>query len=249
MRSVARGEVGAAVTPMLQVENLEVAYGDVQVLWGVNLEIHRGELVALVGSNGAGKSTLLRAISGLVPPLRGRVLVDGDDATRATSMELVRRGIAHVPEGRRLFSGLTVRDNLLMGAYLREDQATIQRDLEWVYRLFPRLAERQRQLAGKMSGGEQQMCAIARGLMSRPRLLLIDELSLGLAPVVVDGLLDILRAIRAEGTTICLVEQDAQTALHLADRGYVMEHGRVSITGTGAELLANDLVRAAYLGL
>ena len=234
---------------MLAVRGLEAGYGEVQVLWGVDLAVGEGEIVALVGSNGAGKTTLLRCLSGLLRPLRGTVHFHGGPISELPSNELVRRGLVHVPDGRRLFPGMTVRDNLLMGAYLRPDRRDILRDLDYVYSLFPVLRDRQQQLAGTLSGGEQQMCALGRGLMSRPRLLLIDELSLGLAPVVVERLVPVIREIHRQGISVLLVEQDAQTALEMAERAYVLEHGSVAMAGTGRELLANAHVRKAYLGL
>jgi len=220
----------------------------VQVLWGVSLEVLEGELVALIGANGAGKSTLLAAISGLLQPRAGRIVFEGWDIGTADAADIVRAGIAHVPQGRRLFAGLTVRQNLVLGAYTRRDSER-EADLEGVFQAFPRLRERQSQLAGTMSGGEQQMCAIGRALMSRPKLLLIDEPSLGLAPVVVDDLLEVLRTIHQRGTTVLMVEQDIQTALEEADRGYVLDTGRITMTGSAAGLLANDDIKKAYLGV
>lgn len=233
---------------LLTVEALNVAYGDVQVLWNVGLAVHRGEMVALIGANGAGKSTLLAAISGLLHPLSGRILFEGRDLTRAPADAIVRAGIAHVPQGRRLFAGLTVTQNLRLGAYTRRD-AEQEQDLAWVLDTFPRLKERQLQLAGTMSGGEQQMCAIGRALMSRPKLLLIDEPSLGLAPVAVDELLEVLRKVHRQGTTVLMVEQDIQTALEEADRGYVLETGHITLAGRASDLLANTDIRKAYLGV
>jgi branched-chain amino acid transport system ATP-binding protein len=209
----------------LSITNLQAGYGDVQVLWDISLEVSAGEIVCLIGSNGAGKSTLLRCISGLVAATSGHVVIDGMDMTNASEAGVVRAGIAHVPEGRRLFSAMSVHDNLLMGAYLRKDKAQIAEDLDFVYRMFPVLAERRRQDAGTMSGGEQQMCAIGRGLMARPSLLLIDELSLGLAPRAVELLFERLREINKKGVAILLVEQDVMDALAIADRGYVINRG------------------------
>jgi branched-chain amino acid transport system ATP-binding protein len=234
--------------PLLAVEHLNVSYGDVQVLWDVSLEVRRGEMLALIGANGAGKSTLLATISGLIKPRSGRIIFDSRDVTGMAADEIVRAGIAHVPQGRRLFAGLTVKQNLLLGAYTRRD-ADRDKDLAWVLDTFPRLSERQAQLAGTMSGGEQQMCAIGRALMSKPALLLIDEPSLGLAPVMVDDLLDVLRGIHQQGTTVLIVEQDIQTALEEADRGYVLETGHIGLTGSAADLLANEDIRKAYLGI
>lgn len=234
---------------MLKIENLDVSYGDAQVIWGVDMQIGQGEVVALIGSNGAGKSTLMRTIAGIGPRSRGKITYQGSGINGLDAHAIVNMGIALVPERRRLFSGMTVRDNMLMGAYLRSDKDAIQNDLERMFGLFPRLAERKTQLSGKLSGGEQQMCAIARGLMSSPKLLLIDEMSLGLAPVIVDQLLEIMKAIAGQGTTILTVEQDVQAGLSIAARGYVIEHGRIVIGGPSKELLASDLVRKSYLGL
>jgi branched-chain amino acid transport system ATP-binding protein len=233
---------------LLAIDHLNVAYGDVQVLWEVSLEVRRGEMLALIGANGAGKSTLLATISGLLRPRAGRITFDGRDVTGAAADAIVQAGIAHVPQGRRLFPRLTVKQNLTLGAYTRRD-AEQDQDLTWVLDTFPRLKERQTQLAGTMSGGEQQMCAIGRALMSRPKLLLIDEPSLGLAPVVVDDLLEVLRGVHERGTTILMVEQDIQTALEEADRGYVLETGRITMAGSAAELLANEDIKRAYLGV
>ncbi|HVA26111.1 MAG TPA: ABC transporter ATP-binding protein [Chloroflexota bacterium] len=234
--------------PLLAIHSLNVAYGDVQVLWDVSLEVRRGEMLALIGANGAGKSTLLATISGLLRPRSGKIVFDGREIAGAAADAIVRAGIAHVPQGRRLFAGLTVKQNLMLGAYTRRDGEQ-EKDLVWVFETFPRLKERQLQLAGTMSGGEQQMCAIGRALMSRPKLLLIDEPSLGLAPVVVDDLLDVLRKIHDQGTTVLMVEQDIQTALEEADRGYVLETGHITLTGPAAELLANQDIKKAYLGV
>jgi len=245
------GERAVAPGPdvVLGVEGLSSGYGEVQVVWGVTFEVRQGEVVAFVGSNGAGKSTTLKAIAGLLPSLGGRISLLGAPIETAAYDERVRRGIALVPEGRGLFPGLTVEENLRMGAYLRRDRAEIAVGLAQVYDFFPRLKERCRQLAGTLSGGEQQMCAIGRGLMSRPRVLMIDELSLGLAPVIVDALIEILQRVRAEGVEILLVEQDVATALSLADRAYVLEVGRVVLEGRSRELLENPRVQRAYLGV
>src|SRR5215207_3610806 len=232
----------------LSVSHVQAGYGDVQVLWDISLEVAAGELVCLIGSNGAGKTTFLRCVSGILPVTAGSILVDGHDMTNASPSAFVKAGIAHVPEGRRLFSAMSVRDNLLMGAYLRDDREGVAADLDRVYTMFPILADRRRQDAGTMSGGEQQMCAIGRGLMAAPSLLMIDELSLGLAPVAVDTLLAALEEIRQQGTTVLLVEQDVQVALGTADRAYVLETGHVSLTGSAADLLHNPDIRRAYLG-
>ena len=234
---------------MLRVERLEAGYGDVPVLHGVSLEVGAGEIVALVGSNGAGKSTLLKTLAGLLPARAGEVEFDGAPITDLKAYRRVQLGIALVPEGRRLFAGLTVRQNLLLGAFQRRDQAAIDADLARVYALFPRLKEREDQLAGRLSGGEQQMCAIGRGLMAAPRLLLIDELSLGLAPVAVDALLAALQAVHAQDTPLLLVEQDVRTALGIADRAYVVESGQVAMHGPAKTLLADPRIKQAYLGL
>jgi branched-chain amino acid transport system ATP-binding protein len=236
--------------PLLRVQNLCAGYGQVQVLWGADLTVERGSIACLVGSNGAGKSTLLRAISGLIKTTGGRVLLGNRDLTDATPDEVLTAGIAHVPEGRRLFKGLSVRDNLLLGAYLRrEPLVDLERDLEKIYTLFPILGERQRQDATTLSGGEQQMCAIGRGMMARPRLLMIDELSLGLAPRVVERIAEVLREINQSGLTILLVEQDVFTAFELADHAYVLETGRISVAGATAALADDPRIRQAYLGM
>jgi branched-chain amino acid transport system ATP-binding protein len=229
---------------MLEVEGLHAAYGRVEVLWDVGLTVGPGEIVALVGSNGAGKTTLLRAISGLLAPTKGTIAWKGQPISGMLPERIVDLRIAHVPEGRRLFPGLTVRENLLVGAY-RVGEPDIQRAFE----LFPRLREREHQVAGSMSGGEQQMCAIARGLMSRPELLMIDELSLGLAPNLVEQLIEGLPEIAASGTGVLLVEQDVDAALRVSARGYVLETGRIVATGPAAELLEDPIVREAYLGV
>ena len=232
---------------LLTVEDLCAGYGGVDVLSGVSVTVGLGEIVALVGANGAGKTTLLRAVSGQLRPSAGTVSRAGVDITGERPERVVRRGIAHVPEGRRVFAGLSVAENLLMGAHHRRDP-DVAPDLERMYELFPRLGERRDQPAGQMSGGEQQMCAVARGLMARPALIMIDELSLGLAPVVVDLLLERLVEVAAAGTAILLVEQDVDTALDVAGRGYVLENGRIVAVGTAAELRADPKVRQAYLG-
>jgi ABC-type branched-subunit amino acid transport system ATPase component len=234
---------------MLEVRSLNVAYGDTQVLWDVSLDVREGEIVALIGSNGAGKTTLLSTISGLMRPRSGEIRFDGHLISDVPTDEIVRRRLVHVPEGRRLFSALTVSENLLLGAHLRTDKAAIRRDLDRVFTLFPILSERQSQLAGKLSGGEQQMCAIGRGLMAGPRLLMIDELSLGLAPIIVERLVDVLVEVNRGGTTLLLVEQDVEIALTRATRGYVLEAGQVGLSGTASDLLLDDEVRRAYLGI
>jgi len=234
---------------LLAIRDLSSGYGDVRILWDVSLEVRAGEVVALIGANGAGKTTLLCTISQLLRPTSGRIVFDGRDITAASSDEVVAAGLIHVPQGRRLFAGLTVRENLLQGAYLRRDRGGIRSDLDWVLSLLPRLKERLSQATGQLSGGEQQMCAIGRGLMSKPRLLMIDELSLGLAPLVVDGLLNLITEINRKGTTVLLVEQDVQVALEHAHRGYVVETGRITQSAPAAELLEDPRIRQAYLGI
>jgi len=239
-----------AVKPLLQIEGLQASYGDVQVLWGVDLTVQAGEIACVVGSNGAGKSTLLRTISGLVSPRAGQIRFADRDLAGASPEQILGAGIAHVPEGRRLFRGLSVRDNLLLGAYLRRDtRADIQRDLDYVYTLFPILKERAQQDASTLSGGEQQMCAIGRGLMSRPTLLMIDELSLGLAPRAVEKLSEALHEINRTGLSILLVEQDVFTAFDLARSGVVIETGRVAFAGDSRTLAEDPRVRTAYMGI
>ncbi len=230
---------------MLHVERLSAGYGQVQVLWEVDIDVGEREIVALVGSNGAGKTTLLRAISGLIRPSDGDVRFEEEPLSGLRPEQIVARGIAHVPEGRHLFQGLTVRENLMAGAYARRDGA----ELDEVVELFPRLGQRMSQLAGSLSGGEQQMCAIARGLMSRPKLLMIDELSLGLAPKLVDQIIDRLEAVAEGGTALLLVEQDVDAALRIAARGYVLETGRIAASGSSGELSEDPRVREAYLGV
>ena len=234
---------------LLEVRSLSSGYGDSQVLWEVSLDVKEGEVVALIGANGAGKTTLLLTISQLIRPWSGTVYFNGQNLTHARSDEVVAAGIVHVPQGRRLFSGLSVKDNLLQGAYLRRDRAKVQSRLAWVLRTLPRLKERLNQAAGNLSGGEQQMCAIGRALMSEPKLLAIDELSLGLAPVVVDNLINLIGEINKQGITVLLVEQDVQVALEHAHRGYVLETGRIVQSSSAAELLEDPRIRQAYLGL
>jgi branched-chain amino acid transport system ATP-binding protein len=235
--------------PLIEIEGLSAGYGDVRVLWDVSLAVEAGEIACIVGSNGAGKTTLLRTISGLVRASAGHIRIAGEDIAALPADQVLSRGIAHVPEGRRLFRGLTVRDNLMLGAYLRRDDAEIARDLEYVYALFPILQERQRQDATTLSGGEQQMCAIGRGIMSRPKLLMIDELSLGLAPRLVERLSDALIEINKGGLTILLVEQDVMTAFEIARHGFVIETGRVGMQGATKDLAEDPAIRQAYLGL
>ena len=234
--------------PILRVTDLRVRYGPVEALRGVSLEVADGQVVALVGSNGAGKTTALRAISRMLRPASGSVAFRGEDITRLAPYEVVARGLAHAPEGRGIFLNLTVRENLVLGAYLRKDLAAVDEDRERAFGFFPILKERLRQVAGTLSGGEQQMLAVARALMSRPKLLLLDEPSLGLAPQVVERIFQVLKEISRAGTAILLVEQNAQKALQLAARAYVLETGEIAMRGTGAELLASPEVRRAYLG-
>jgi branched-chain amino acid transport system ATP-binding protein len=236
------------MSTLLRLDGLDAGYGDLTAVSGVSLEVQQGEAVALIGSNGAGKTTTLRAITGLLPCRGGRVEFEGARIDGLGSAQIVARGIAHVPEGRQLFPTLTVRDNLELGSR-GGDRRRRDESLESVFVLFPRLRERQRQLAGTLSGGEQQMCAIGRGLMARPRLLLLDEPSLGLAPVAVKLIFETLRRVNDAGTTILLVEQNVPRALQLAHRGYVLENGRIALAGTRADLLANPHVKQAYLGL
>ena len=233
---------------MLKIENLHVSYGGIRALRGISLEVPDGKIVTLIGANGAGKSTTLRTISGLVKADSGSVIYDGEELLGMPIYRILEKGIAQVPEGRRVFTNLTVRENLKIGAYLRNDKEQIEKDLEWVYELFPRLKERDWQLAGTLSGGEQQMLAVARALMSKPKLIMMDEPSLGLAPLVVKGIFDIIREINAQGVTVLLIEQNANMALKIADYAYVLETGRIGLTGTGKELLVNEEVRKAYLG-
>ena len=233
---------------MLRLEGLRAAYGPVEALRGIDLEVRAGELVCLLGANGAGKSSALRAISGLVRPTAGRILLDGRDIAGLEPAAVLAAGVAHCPEGRRVFPYLTVEENLDMGAYVRRDRAAIASDLERVCAHFPILGERRRQPAGTLSGGEQQMLAIGRALMARPRLILFDEPSLGLAPTIVETTFAIIADIRRQGTTVLMVEQNAYLALRMADRGYVMETGRIVLSGTARDLLADDHVRRAYLG-
>lgn len=233
---------------MLQVEDLHVHYGGIHALQGVHLEVPDGSIVTLIGANGAGKSTTLRAVTGLVRPRQGRIRLQGREITRLPAHKIVAAGVAMVPEGRRIFPNLTVRENLLMGAYLRRDASGVRRDMDWVFRLFPRLKERQNQRGGTLSGGEQQMLAIGRALMSRPSLLLLDEPSLGLAPLLVREVFQVLKEINAEGRTLLLVEQNAHAALGLAHHAYVLETGRIVLEGSGRQLQQNAAVRRAYLG-
>ena len=233
---------------MLNIENLHVAYGGIQALRGISLEVPDGKIVTLIGANGAGKSTTLRTITGLVKAASGSIQWNGEELLGKSIDKIVTSGIAMSPEGRRVFPDMTVLENLKIGAYLRKDKDGIAKDLQWVYDLFPRLKEREWQLAGTLSGGEQQMLAVGRALMSRPKLLLLDEPSLGLAPLVVQDIFSIIREINNQGVTVLLIEQNANMALKIADLAYVLETGNITMRGTGAELLANDKVKEAYLG-
>jgi branched-chain amino acid transport system ATP-binding protein len=233
---------------LLQVDGLRISYGGINAVKGIDLSVQEGELVALIGANGAGKTTTLKAICGLLHPAAGAVRYRGTNVTGVPAFSLVEQGLAMVPEGRGVFGRLTVEENLDMGAYVRRDRAAVKRDLARAYELFPRLHERRRQTAGTLSGGEQQMLAIARALMSAPRLLLLDEPSMGLAPLMVQRIFDTVRRVAAEGVTVLLVEQNAKLALELSHRGYVMESGAITLTDTAPALLANPQVRRAYLG-
>jgi branched-chain amino acid transport system ATP-binding protein len=233
---------------MLQVNNLHVYYGAIHALKGITFHLEEGEIVTLIGANGAGKSTTLNAISGLQKARSGEVIFEGEDISKTTPQKIVRKGVIQVPEGRKIFAALTVRENLEMGAYIQDNRQQFEKDLESAFVRFPRLKERIKQLGGTLSGGEQQMLAIARGLMAHPRLLLLDEPSMGLAPILVEQIFDIIRDINDQGTSILLVEQNAQMALSIADRGYVMETGRIVLEGPADALLQDPMVVSAYLG-
>ena len=231
---------------ILSVKDLQVNYGGIEAVKGISFDVPAGDIVTLIGANGAGKSTTLKAIAGLVKPRSGSILFEGTSITGKDSSDIVAKGVTLVPEGRRVFSNMTVLENIKIGAYLRKDN--LDGDIAWVYDLFPRLKERAWQLAGTLSGGEQQMLAVARALMSRPKVLMMDEPSLGLAPLVVKGIFDIIREINKQGVTVLLIEQNANMALKTADYAYVLETGRIGLSGAGAELLANEDVKKAYLG-
>ena len=233
---------------MLRVENLAVNYGMINAVRGVNFEVNQGEIVSLIGANGAGKSTILRTISGLIKPASGTLTYEGQNITKTNAQKIVHLGISHVPEGRHVFKGLSVRENLEMGAFLRKDRANIEEDIQAVYDRFPVLGERQKQDASTLSGGEQQMLAMGRALMSKPKLLLLDEPSMGLAPIFIQEIFNIIQQIQAQGTTVLLIEQNAKMALSIASRGYVLETGKIVLSGTGQELLESDAVQKAYLG-
>ncbi|KAF0233065.1 MAG: branched-chain amino acid transport system ATP-binding [Desulfovibrionaceae bacterium] len=234
---------------MLSMTDIHTYYGSIHALKGVTLTVNQGEIVTLIGANGAGKTTSLMSVSGVTQPKQGKIVFLGEDITKMTTEKIVAKGITQVPEGRMIFPRLTVRENLLMGAYLRNDKDGVKADEEKVYELFPKMRERMKQHGGTLSGGEQQMLAIGRALMARPKLLLLDEPSLGLAPIVVENIFEIIQRINREGTTILLVEQNAQMALHIAHRGYVLETGAVTLEGPAKDLLENPKVRSAYLGL
>jgi len=233
---------------LLKVTDLVVSYGGIEALKGISFEVDEGQIVTLIGANGAGKSTTLRTISGLVPPKDGRIYFEGRDITDFNTQKIVETGIAMVPEGRRVFANLTVLENLRIGAYLRKDKDVIEEDIKYVYDLFPRLKERSWQLAGTLSGGEQQMLAVGRAVMTRPKLIMMDEPSLGLAPLVVKDIFKIIQTLKGTGMTVLLIEQNANAALHACDYAYVMETGRITTSGTGEELLASEAIQEAYLG-
>lgn len=236
------------MSALLEVKDLVVSYGGIEALKGISFKVNEGEIATLIGANGAGKSTTLRAITSLVPVKGGSIIYDGQDITHLDTQKVVEKGIALVPEGRRVFANLTVLENLKIGAYLRKDKDGIEKDIQYIYSLFPRLQERSWQLAGTLSGGEQQMLAVGRAMMTRPRMIMMDEPSLGLAPLVVKDIFTIIKRLREEGITILLIEQNANAALNCADYGYVMQTGRITLSGTGQELLTDKSVQEAYLG-
>ncbi len=233
---------------LLEVKDLQVYYGVIQALKGISFEVNEGEIVTLIGANGAGKTTTMQSIIGLIPSRGGSVVFDGQDITKMPCHKIVHSGLTQVPEGRRIFQELTVYENLLMGGFSQKDQTVLKKDIEAIYERFPRLFERKNQIAGTLSGGEQQMLAIGRAMMSRPKLLLLDEPSMGLSPLLVDQVFDIIKQLREEGTTILLVEQNAGKSLAISDRAYVLELGEIVLSGTGAELAASEEVKKAYLG-
>ena len=234
--------------PLLKVENLSVYYGVIQALRGISFEVNQGEIVSLIGANGAGKTTTLHTITGLLHPKTGRVIYKGQDITHIPAHKIVSMGMAHVPEGRRIFQSLSVQDNLAMGAFSRKDKDGIARDLETVFKQFPRLEERRRQLAGTLSGGEQQMLAMGRALLTDPELIVLDEPSMGLSPLLVNEVFEIVQSFRTAGKTVLLVEQNAKKAMSISDRAYVLENGVIAMSGSASELAADDRVRKAYLG-
>ena len=233
---------------MLEVKNLEVYYGVICALKGISFEVNEGEIVSLIGANGAGKTTMMQSVVGLIPKRSGTVIFDGQDISKTPCHKIVQLGMTQVPEGRRIFQELSVYENLMMGAYTVKEQQMFKTELDKIYDLFPRLAERRNQIAGTLSGGEQQMLAMSRALMINPKLLMLDEPSMGLAPILVDQIFDIIKQLHKQGTTILLVEQNASKALEIADRAYVLETGTITTSGTGAELASSDEVRKAYLG-
>jgi len=237
------------MSTMLRLQHIDAGYGDIQVLWDVSLQVESGEFVVLVGANGAGKSTIMKTISSLLRPRRGEILFEGRHLEQVEPYHIIELGIAHVPEGRQLFPEMTVQENLEMGSLTRAAKARRKESLDWVLQLFPRLKERRRQLAGTLSGGEQQMCAIGRGLMSRPKMLLFDEPSLGLSPLLTQEIFQLVRQVHGEGLTILMVEQNVKQTLAICDRAYVLENGRIVLEGKGRELLENDQVKQAFLGL
>lgn len=233
---------------MLEVKDLQVYYGMIQAIKGISFEVNQGEVIALIGANGAGKTTTLHTVTGLISPKSGQVLFEGKDITKTPAHKIVSMGMAHVPEGRRVFAELSVYENLRMGAYTRKDKAEIEETLKSAYKRFPRLQERKNQMAGTLSGGEQQMLAMGRALMSKPRIILMDEPSMGLSPIMVNEIFDIIRAVSESGTTVLLVEQNAKKALSIADRAYVLETGKIVLSGDAKELLEDDSIKKAYLG-
>ncbi|MBR2937244.1 MAG: ABC transporter ATP-binding protein [Oscillospiraceae bacterium] len=233
---------------LLEVNNLEVYYGVICALKGISFHVNEGEIVSLIGANGAGKTTMMQSTVGIIPKRGGQVLFDGQDITKTPCHKIVKLGMTQVPEGRRIFQELTVYENLMMGAYTMKDQQEFKTELDKIYDLFPRLAERRKQIAGTLSGGEQQMLAMSRALMSKPKLLMLDEPSMGLAPILVDQIFSIIKELHAAGTTILLVEQNASKALEISDRAYVLETGNITLSGTGAELMNSPEVQKAYLG-
>ena len=233
---------------MLEVKDLEVYYGVIQAIKGVSFEVNQGEVIALIGANGAGKTTILHTVTGLLSPKKGQVLFEGRDITKVPAHKIVSMGMAHVPEGRRVFAELSVYENLKMGAYTRKDKSEIEESLANVYKRFPRLEERKNQMAGTLSGGEQQMLAMGRALMSKPKIILMDEPSMGLSPIMVNEIFDIIQAVSESGTTVLLVEQNAKKALSIADRAYVLETGNIVLEGNAKDLLEDDSIKKAYLG-
>ena len=233
---------------MLEVKDLEVSYGMIQAIKGISFEVNQGEVIALIGANGAGKTTILHTVTGLLAPKAGKILFEGRDITKVPAHKIVSMGMAHVPEGRRVFAQLSVYENLKMGAYTRKDKQEIEETLEHVYQRFPRLKERRNQMAGTLSGGEQQMLAMGRALMSKPKIILMDEPSMGLSPIFVNEIFDIIREVSASGTTVLLVEQNAKKALAIADRAYVLETGKIALSGNADKLMNDDSIKKAYLG-